>query len=213
MKKQIAFNSLLLLTVVVFLLACELPAMPVLGAPTPLPGLETIIAGTAGAAQAQTLSAIPPTQTPTSTPLPTNTPTETATPTATIVLFVFSSPTFTSTPPPAEEVGAGCQLIAQQPPNDTVLAPKINFETYWTVKNTGTESWLDTSVDFRYQSGTDINKKDIYDLPYSVGVGSEVTLKVSMKTPEKPGTYTTYWALTAGKKTTLCKLFLRIIVQ
>lgn len=182
-----------------------------MSAPSPAPGIETIIAGTAGAAQAQTLSAIQPTETPSSTPLPTYTPTETATPTATIVLVMFASPTFTATSL-AETVGDGCRLIAQQPPNDTILAPKINFEAYWTIKNTGTESWLDTSADFRYRSGTDLSKKDIYDLPYSVGVGSEVTLKVAMKTPEKPGTYTTTWVLTAGKKT-LCTLSLRIIVQ
>lgn len=212
MKRQIIPHFILLLIVVLLILACELPGVPALGAPSPAPALETIIAGTAGAAQAQTLSAIPPTETATATPPPTYTPTETFTPTATIVLFVFSSPTFTPTSPPPEAVGSGCQLITQQPPNDTILPPKINFETYWTVKNTGEESWLDTSTDFRYRSGTDINKKDIYDLPYSVGVGSEVTLKVSMKTPEKPGTYTTTWVLAAGKKT-LCQLSLRIIVQ
>ncbi|GAB4504775.1 MAG: hypothetical protein Fur0043_17690 [Anaerolineales bacterium] len=212
MRKRFALHLILLLLVILLLLACDLSALPVLSAPSPAPGIETIIAGTSAAAQAQTLSAIPPTATTTSTPLPTYTPTETLTPTATIVLFVFSSPTFTATSLPPEAVGAGCQLITQQPPNDTILAPKINFETYWTIKNTGEESWLDTSTDFRYQSGTDINKRDIYDLPYSVGVGSEVTLKVAMKTPEKPGTYTTNWALVTGKKT-LCKLSLRIIVQ
>lgn len=212
MEKQTVLKTFLMLAVILTLLACELPAMPGLVQPSPAPGIETIIAGTAGASQLQTLTALPATEMPTSTPLPTNTPPDTPTPTATFILFVFSSPTFTPTSPPPESVGAGCQLITQQPPNDTILAPKINFETYWTVKNTGDEAWLDTSTDFRYQSGTDISKKDIYDLPYSVGVGSEVTLKVSMKTPEKPGEYTTNWVLVRGK-TTLCKLSLRIIVQ
>lgn len=212
MKKRIVLKTFLMLAMILIVLACELPAIPGLAQPSPAPGIETIIAGTAGAAQLQTLTALPPTETPTSTPLPTNTPPDTPTPTATFILFVFSSPTFTPTSPPPKSVGAGCELITQEPANDTFLAPKINFETYWTIKNTGDKSWLDTSTDFRYQSGTDITKKDIIDLPYSVGVGSEVTLKVSMKTPEKPGTYTTNWVLASGR-TTLCTLSLRIIVQ
>lgn len=212
MEKRTVLKPLLMLAMILVVLACELPAIPGLAQPSPVPGIETVIAGTAGAAQVQTLSALPPTATLTATPPPTNTPPDTPTPTATVILFVFSSPTFTPTTPPSKSAGAGCELITQEPPNDTVLAPKINFETYWTIKNTGDVSWLDTSVDFRYQSGTDINKKDIIDLPNSVGVGSEVTLKVSMKTPEKPGTYTTNWALTSGRAT-LCTLSLRIIVQ
>ncbi|MFZ5820976.1 MAG: NBR1-Ig-like domain-containing protein [Chloroflexota bacterium] len=212
MKKRTMSKPILILAMILVVLACELPAIPGLAQPSPIPGIETVIAGTARAAQLQTLTALPPTATPTSTPLPTNTPPDTPTPTATVILFVFSSPTFTPTTPPPKSAGAGCELITQEPPNDTVLGPKINFETYWTVKNTGDESWLDTSADFRYQSGTDISKKDVIDLPNSVGVGSEVTLKVSMKTPEKPGAYTTNWALTSGRAT-LCTLSLRIIVQ
>lgn len=211
MRKRTIYKLVSLLAIILLMLACELPALPSMNAPSPAPGIETIIAGTAAAAQMQTLSAIPPTATPTITILPTSTFTTTPTSTAT-VLFKFSTYTFTPSPQPPESVGAGCVLISQEPANDSVFAPKIHFETYWTIKNTGTEAWLNTNADFRYQSGTDINKKDILDLPYSVGLGSEVTLKVSMKTPEKPGTYTTNWVLVSGK-TTLCKLYLRIIVK
>jgi len=206
-----AKKIIFLITAILLVLACEVPSLPGAVAPNPTLDIGTIIAGTAAAAQMQTLTALPPTTTFTPTLPPTKTPSDIPTSTPTILL-IYSTKTYTPSPPPPESVGGGCVLLAQEPANDTVIGRKINFETFWTIKNTGQNSWLDTNVDFRYQSGTDMNKRDALDLPYSVGVESEVTLKVSMKSPEKPGSYTTKWVLTSGK-TTLCKLFLRIIVQ
>jgi type VI secretion system secreted protein VgrG len=124
MEKRTVLKPILMLAMILVLLACELPAIPGLAQPSPAPGIETVIAGTAGAAQLQTLTALPPTATPTSTPLPTNTPPDTPTPTATFILFVFSSPTFTSTPPPPQNEGAGCVNKTPVPPHPTLRAAK-----------------------------------------------------------------------------------------
>jgi hypothetical protein len=208
MDKLTAQKLTLLFSALLFVLACELP---VLSAPAPSDSgsvsIETIIAGTAGAAQTQTAIAQPlPSDTPTLPP-PTGTPTETPTPTAT---FIFILPTSTE-PFKAYDAGSDCQLIALEPYNP-VLAPRTPFETTWTLKNTGTDLWLDKNVDFKYSSGTDMHRTDITDLPTSVGADGQVDITVPMVTPRNPGTYTSTWVL-ATKKKTLCKVSVTVIVK
>jgi len=209
MDKHIVRKSILLFAALLFLLACE---FPVLSAPAssdtePL-SIETIVAGTAAAAQTQTAILLPPpTKTPTLTPLPTGTSTETPTSTATVI---FIPPTSVK---PFETYSAGsqCELIALKP-NNPVLAPREKFETEWTLKNTGNELWLDMNVDFRYSDGTDMHRKDVYDLPSSVPAGGQVIITVPMIAPSNPGNYTSTWVLASNKKT-LCKVSVSITVK
>jgi len=206
-------KKLILLFVALFgVLACEIPllSVPAASNPTPAPGsIETIVVATAGAAQTQTALVIPsPTMTLTSTPPPTFTPTDTPTATET---FIFILPTATK-PFVTKSAGSNCQVVAQNPVNDSVFASRENFTTVWTLKNTGDEYWSDTNVDFRHSGGTDMHGSDILDLPTTVAPGNEVTFTIKMTAPKNAGSYTSTWSL-GTKKETLCKVSVTIIVK
>lgn len=193
------------------LVACAVPVLPLPAAssPTMAPGsIGTIVFETAMAAQTGTALVMPsPTETATSTPFPTSTPTETPTSTPTVIFII---PTATK---PFEPTSAGqnCQLAALTPFNP-VLAPRSKFDVEWTLKNTGSDIWLQHDVDFRYTSGTDMHKVDAYDLPISVAPSSQVTITVPMVAPSKPGSYTTTWSL-VFKKETICKVSASVTVK
>ena len=195
--------------VLLFLLACEIPALSQPAGSNPAPGsIETVIVQTAAAAQTQTAILLPPpSRTPTATLPPTGTPTESPTPTET---FVFILPTSTK-PFEPYQAGSQCELVALTP-NNPVLAPRQIFETTWTLKNTGDELWVDKNIDFKYTSGTDMHRADLYDLPKSVSPDDQVAITVPMFAPREPGTYTSTWEL-VRKQGTLCKVSVTIIVK
>jgi len=193
-------------------LACEIPFLPAPAAsnPAPAPGsVETIVVATAGAAQTQTALAMPSaTITSTSTPPPTLTPTDTPTATET---FIFIIPTATE-PFVTQTASANCQLVAQDPANGAVFASREKFKTVWQIKNTSTEYWFDTDVDFRHSGGTDMHGTDALDLPVTVAPGAEVTFSVNMVAPKNLGSYTSTWSL-GSKKAALCKVSVTVIVK
>ena len=209
MDKHRVRKPIFLFVALLFLLACEIPALsaPVSPGTEPLP-VETIIAGTAAAAQTQTaILRPPPTKTPTPTPLPTGTPTVTPTATATVI---FIPPTAVK-PFVTSSAGSGCQLIALKPYN-AVLDPRERFETQWTLKNTGTELWLESDIDFRFSDGKDMHRTDVYDIPGAVPAGGQIIIAVPMVAPSDPGNYTSTWVLASNKKT-LCKVSVSITVK
>jgi len=207
MENQAIRKSIFLFVALLFVLACELPALTTPAPNTgPLP-IETIIAGTAVAAQTQTAILLPP---PTLTPTiqtPTETLTETPTSTPTVI---FLLPSFTPSFQPSD-AGSNCQLVALVPYNP-VMAPRTSFDTTWTLKNTGTILWLDQNIDFKFSGGTDMHSTDVVDLPSSVPTDGLVDITVPMVSPSNPGTYTSTWSLT-NNKTTLCRVSVRITVK
>ena len=201
------------LAAMLLVLACGVPVAPTPAFTSPPPGsLETMIIETAGAAQTRTIMAIPPTKTLTATVPPTRTPTNTLTPTETVVIILpTETPSPTDTPGPIK-VGDVCELISQDPGNNTRLSPKLNFDMRWTFKNTGGDIWTAGDFDFQYISGAKIHKVKRYDLPTSVEPGNEVTLTVKMRTPEEKGVYSATWGLLSGK-TSICKVTYTIFVE
>jgi hypothetical protein len=193
------------------------------GAATSVPGMfETIVAASAAAAQSQTATVIPPTPTPSWTPLPTHTPslTPTLTPTFHFSLGASRTPTrpptsvspATATHTASEsDAPAGCVLLSQSPEDGSHFDPKKNFAASWKVKNTGASTWDTDSVDFVYDSGAKMHKKQLYDLPTAIPVGQYVTLNVTMLAPKSDGTYTTVWSLRRGT-TYFCHVDLTIRV-
>ena len=203
-------------------------ATPMLATPPPSvsePGsVETIIVQTAGAAQTQTVIALPPTNTPTPTSLATKTITITPSPTAT---FLFLLPTNTSLPEGlfADEEGDGtgdddnggfkktpvqrewaCRVLYKSPPDDTVIYGGSSFKTVWTVQNIGTKTWPKKGVDVVFVSGARLNAgKPYYDIPAGVGPGGTVTISIKMEIPKHKGTYATRWSLKVGK-TNFCSV-------
>lgn len=216
MKKYSTRKIVFLLATLFLLLACELPFLPAPAASTtaPAPGsLETIVAATAGAAQTQTMMALPsPTRTMTATMPPTSTPTETPTATETVIFSTATKPPTATEPFSAQSAGSNCELVAQTPGNDIVYESRERFTTEWTLKNTGSESWLGSNIDFFHSGGRDMHSRDVYDLPRNVGAGGEVTFTIDMRAPADSGTYTSNWTL-GTPKNALCKVSVRIIVK
>jgi Ig-like domain from next to BRCA1 gene len=208
-------------TLILVLIACELPVFYASPAPTPIPGLiGTSVAQTVAAARTQTaLFLPPPTYTPTMTLLPTSTLTETPSPTTTIIFIIpTSTHTRTATPFPTSteaefsDENWACRLISKNPADNQVFTPRADFDARWVVENTGKKSWSRDDIDYIYYSGTKMHKKEAYDLADTVDRGESVTIIVDMIAPKNAGTYSTTWTLRSGQNE-FCKLRISIVVK
>ena len=226
MSRPIARRITLWLMLGLFILSCGTPALV-----TPPPSIsdpdsiETIIVQTAGAAQTQTMTSLPPTNTPTFTPLVTKTATISPTPTATF-LFLFPTSTSLQSILLTEEAEAGtgggdgtgsgqqdgyvkptatpsewaCSILYKSPANGAVIPGGSTFKATWTVQNTGTKTWPKKGVDVVYRSGARLNHgKPYYDIPTGVGPGGTLAISVTMTAPKIEKDYSTRWALKVGK--------------
>lgn len=185
--------------------------------PTAAPGaVETIVAGTAGAAQTQTAVLIPATPTATSTPTVTRTATVTPTMTPTFLwLWKTATPRVAATLTPTDEPPGGefsCRLIDQDPEDGSKLSKNTDFDAVWEVRNTGTRTWDAGSVDFIYISGRKMHEEAAYDLPRKVNPDATIDLIVDMTTPKTAGTYKVEWALRRGD-TEFCFVNMSIVVK
>jgi len=104
-----------------------------------------------------------------------------------------------------------CQIVNVSPANGTTMKQDTDFDANWKVKNIGQKTWDQNSVDFIYYSGTEMNKRDGYDLNENVKPGEQITLVADMVAPTKNGNYTTTWALRVGDNE-FCKMSLTINV-
>ncbi|MDK1029619.1 MAG: NBR1-Ig-like domain-containing protein [Anaerolineae bacterium] len=209
MKNKSLRKLLLLFVGLLVLLACEIPglATPASTIPESIP-IESIIAGTAAAAQTKTSLVEPSaTQTFTDTPRPTLVPTETATPTETIFFII---PTATN-PFKAHSAGSACELVGLEP-FDPRVAPGTSVNIKWTMENTSSNIWIESNVDFKHTGGTDMHKIDLFDLPKSIGPGGTLSMTVSMIAPNNSGTYTSTWSV-RDSKNTYCEVSANIIVK
>jgi hypothetical protein len=209
----------LILTVTVLLISCDLSTLVTPVVPTPLP-LDTVIALTAAAASAQTAlastqtaAANTATATASPTPIPSKTPTLTPSPSPTFI-FVLASLTPTPITPTLEPPSTtyACQLTDQTPADGAVVAPGVDFEVTWTVRNTGVQTWDSNNTDFIFLSGAKLSKAKVADLPQSVTSGGTIDLKLTLSSPVDSGTYKTAWTLRSGN-TEFCKLTLTIKIK
>ncbi len=116
-------------------------------------------------------------------------------------------PTFTTT-----VTSSICQVTVS-PKLGSTLKPGDDFDAAWTVKNTSGKAWEVTTIDYKYLTGTEMQKyAKAYDLKETVPPGATVTLRVDMTAPADPGTYSTTWALVQGS-TVLCSLPVKIVVK
>ena len=231
--------SLMFLTLAA--LACALPgATPpqVNTAPQPasdVKSLETIIVETAGAAQTQTVVALP---TSTSTPSPTFTPSITPTFTPTFIyLFPSLTPLASYTSPvtvSAEELGLvtgtpgtpgigegfkmtdkewSCIVAGILPPRNTEFRKKTHFDVYWTLFNNGTKTWPYYGVDLVYQGGYRHEGTKVQDFTRTVAPGKTVTVGASFIAPDKPGNYQTFFKLMVGKRLFCGMKFTFVVIE
>jgi len=192
-----------------------LPAAPVF--PTAAPGsVQTIVAGTAGAAQSQTAVLLPPTFTRTATPTATRTASLTPTFTSTFVFRLRSAtPGKTSTPTLAPESISGdysCKLLDQDPADGAKLDGKAIFDAVWEVRNTGSATWDEDNIDFAFFNGDKLHEQSVYDLNNSVNSGESIRLIVDMVAPKAAGKYRTVWSLRSGNDD-FCRVTLTINVK
>ena len=104
-----------------------------------------------------------------------------------------------------------CQVVSVAP--SASLSTNAEFDAAWTIKNTSSKTWDGGSVDFKYVSGSEMQKyEDRYDLHQNVKSGETVKIVVDMKAPASTGYYTTRWALVQGS-TTICSLPLTVRVR
>ena len=222
MNRRVVRRITIWLILGLVILGCATPMLATSPPPVSAPGsVDTIIIQTAGAAQTQTVVALPPTNTPTPTSLSTKTITITPTPTAT---FLFWVPTNTSLPEgflvdeEDEEDDSGgfiktptprewaCRILYKSPPDDAIIYGGSSLKTVWTVQNTGTKTWPKKGVDIVFVSGARLNAgKPYYDIPAGVGPGGTVAISITMEIPKRKGTYATRWSLKVGR-TNFCSV-------
>ena len=112
---------------------------------------------------------------------------------------------------PVTGSGYSCSITASTP--NSTLTKKADFDGTWTIKNTGTKTWDMDSVDYKYVSGTNMDKNgERFDLSKTVKPGESIKIVVDMIAPNSVGNYSTNWALVSGS-TTLCNLPLTIYVR
>ncbi|MDX9864251.1 MAG: NBR1-Ig-like domain-containing protein [Anaerolineaceae bacterium] len=115
---------------------------------------------------------------------------------------------YTATPVPPTV----CE-VSTSPSQYTTFAPNADFDTVWTVKNTSNTTWDKKSVDYKYVSGTEMQKYNkYYDMSETVDPGETVEIIVDMIAPGQKGTYTTKWAVVQGNLV-LCNMMVTIVVQ
>jgi hypothetical protein len=179
--------------------------------------IQTVIAGTAGAAATQTALLTPPTWTGTVTQNATSTASITPSPTEG---FSFILPTVTKSPFPLSNLppsGGGtkklsCSVAVVDPAIGAVVSPDQPFQARWTILNSGTNRWDDTAVDYVFVSGDILHLEAAYDLTRSVRSGASIEITVDMRAPATPGSYSTTWNLKDGS-TLFCNMNLVIAVQ
>ncbi|HZW05182.1 MAG TPA: NBR1-Ig-like domain-containing protein [Anaerolineaceae bacterium] len=109
-------------------------------------------------------------------------------------------------------VANACELVSTGPSNKT-MPVRFDFDVTWKIKNTSGKDWNLEQVDYKFVSGTELQKfGKVFDLPKTVKNGETIELRVDMLAPSNTGVYTTNWALVQGS-TTLCSLPLTITVK
>jgi len=98
---------------------------------------------------------------------------------------------------PAEDEQAVCnrsRYVRETIPDNTDFAPGEVFEKTWIVRNDGVCTW-NSGYTLRHTQGASLGGETSLNLPHDVAPGEEITLQLSLKAPETPGTYTGRWEI------------------
>lgn len=155
----------------------------------------TVAAQSAEAAQAQAAAAAAATNT----PLPTQTeavPPTSILPTATP--FVIVPPTVA----PVTSGGGGsvtvkpeyaCNVIEQQPADNSTWKKNKQFDINWTLVNTGTKTWR-AGLDFKYYSGPQMTTVKFIELP-ALKPGEKYKVVLDAAAPDQAGFQVMTWSV------------------
>jgi hypothetical protein len=145
--------------------------------------ISTAVAQTVQAGQAVTATTNPPTLAPQPPILDT---------TLTPAITPSSAPTLVSAPP--DPNCAKASLIAENPPDETILTPGTYFWKTWTLQNAGTCPWT-TAYQLVFWSGDRLGSSLSYPMPDDVAPGETIDLTIYLQAPETGGTFTGSWRI------------------
>jgi hypothetical protein len=199
--KNMVWKTMSTLALIVLLAGCAAPtALP--PTPTALPTIDTRPTFEAIATQsaatviadltlnAPTATPVPPTETPapTATQGPTNTPVPTSTPTRVFIPWTAT--------PTATQAAYACSVTAVSPSSTDTIKVDQDFDAKWTLKNTGTSTWLAGNTDIAFVDGTKMHTiGDLKDLTEDVAPNGTTSVTIDMKAPSGDGTFKTSWAV------------------
>ncbi len=113
---------------------------------------------------------------------------------------------------PTPTPSAKCEVSAATVPSHT-MKPREDFDAVWTVKNNTGRTWEMQSVDYKFVSGTEMQKYGkAFDFKATVKSGESIKIVVDMLAPDKAGTYTANWAIVESGST-LCSLPITVVVK
>ncbi len=182
--------------------------------------VQTNVAATAVAQSSVVPTDSPVVNAPTYTPFPTYTPYPTFTvPPVPTVPPVTAVPTLkptvawvaSLTPTSAPEKWA-CSVLSVSPASGKEYDKGVDFDGKFTVKNTGTKSWISSDMDIVYVSGEKtMIKHEIYDLKSSVDPGNSIDITLDFTSPSSSGDYKVEYNLRGGSN--FCGLIVNIKVK
>ena len=165
----------LLIAPTLLITACGAPAAPDSTS-------STAVAQTVQAGQVLTATANVPTLTP-------QAPTAEGT---AVAATPTSAATLVSAPP--DPNCAKASLIAENPPDPTLLRPGEYFWKTWTIQNVGTCTWS-TAYKFIFWSGDLMGGLTSYQLPDDVAPNEQIDISIYLQAPPTVGTFTGYWRI------------------
>lgn len=182
MFKTIKYTLFTLIVIASFIItACTAESTPT---PAQEPGIQTAVALTVAAQNAQPTLAIPAiigTQTPLQFS-PTLTP-----------LAPAASPTLPVSNTTASKC-ASASLISETIPDGTIYAPGEQFTKTWQIQNTSSCTW-DTSYEIVFWDGDVLGGSYVYNLPQVTPPQGVVPISLILTAPTADATYTSKWML------------------
>jgi hypothetical protein len=157
------------------------------GAPQPDNSIiSTAVAQTVQAGQSQPI-ADPATLTPEAPSLDV-----TLTPDAGTAITPTSPATLVSAPPDPNCVKAS--LVAENPPDKTIMTPGQYFWKTWTLQNTGTCTWT-TAYQLVFWNGDRLGSSLSYPLPDDIAPGESKDITIYLQAPDTGGAFTGFWRI------------------
>lgn len=112
--------------------------------------------------------------------------------TSTPAMTPTNAPTLVSAP--GDPGCAKASLVAENPPDQTIMTPGQYFWKTWTLQNTGTCAWT-TAYQLVFWDGDRLGSSISYALPKDVAPGETTDLSIYLQAPDSGGSFTGYWRI------------------
>jgi hypothetical protein len=116
----------------------------------------------------------------------------TLTPAADAAVTPTNPPTLVSAPPDPNCVKAS--LVAENPPDKTIMTPGQYFWKTWSLQNTGTCTWT-TAYSLVFWNGDRLGSSLSYPLPDDIAPGETKDITIYLQAPDTGGSFTGFWRI------------------